>query len=446
MAEIASTQTGVFDIGIQNISIVSPNGKATDIQYMVESGVFYENIVTPIVYGQIEVLDGLNLIDKLPITGFDYILVSFKSPGSSKPIKKNFRVFDIKNRIRVSNAAQTYTISFCSEELFLASQYLVSKSYKGKKISDIVKDICDNHLKIPTDRLKIEDTNGTHDLILPYMKPFEAINFIARKGLTKSNHPSYVFYETLLDGFKFISIEGLLKEQEKATYIYEQKHIDYNEINPFSILVYEIQKNFNTISNVQGGKYASNLQTIDLLRQKSILNKFDFSKFFDSTKHLEQSGSNSKMMDSENRKKDAPNEAFDSHSRFVFTNLDQSKSEYIKSKMPDIKNTNVEMTDLQRNSFFQNFADMNIQIVVPGNSTLKCGDIISISLPASEVQYDKSRNKEVTMSGRHMISRLMHTFENRKFSTTLWLVKDDTKDKNFKAQKGNALLDAIKGF
>ena len=181
----ATHRTSAFDIEVQSINIISSAGNQVNIWPLIEKFRLNETLLLPITYGECWVLDGINLIDKIGMTGFDHIQFAFGNPGQPKLITKSFRIYNVVDRQRVSNGAQTYRLLFCSEELYLASQYSISKSFKGKKISDMVKDIAINTLKIPKDRLAIEETVGNYNMILPYMRPFEAINYISRKALTK---------------------------------------------------------------------------------------------------------------------------------------------------------------------------------------------------------------------------------------------------------------------
>ena len=424
----ATHRTSAFDIEVQSINIISSAGNQVNIWPLIEKFRLNETLLLPITYGECWVLDGINLIDKIGMTGFDHIQFAFGNPGQPKLITKSFRIYNVVDRQRVSNGAQTYRLLFCSEELYLASQYSISKSFKGKKISDMVKDIAINTLKIPKDRLAIEETVGNYNMILPYMRPFEAINYISRKALTKSDHPSFVFYETLAEGFKFSSIETLFKNPEVATYQYKQTRLDSLAIDPYGIIQYNIRKNFDTLSDTQSGKYSSNMMTFDLVRQVSDIVKFDLEKFFKSTTHIEPKGSKSKMSPLQNRKGDAPNQAFESHSRFVTTTLNQPNSEYVKSHQPNIKPQQIEKTDLQRNSFLQNFNDHRINITVPGNSTIQSGQVVILNILSPEVQGQTPINEG--LSGRYIITTASHAMtESRKYYTELSLVKDDTLSK-----------------
>ena len=137
-----------------------------------------------------------------------------------------------------------------------------------------------------------------------------------------------------------------------------------------------------------------------------------------------------------NRIGDTANKALESHSRFVMTKLKQPINEYIKSHQPDIKPDQIEKTDLQRNSFLQNFQDHRVKIAVPGNCTLQCGQIINLKVISPEIQSETTEDNEL-MSGKYIITTLSHDVsQTHKFLTTMTLVKDDVKGMPGSAQQG----------
>jgi len=420
-----SYRTSAVDIDVQAFNIISESSVKIDIWAMVQEFKVSESLLLPIVFGECTVLDGLNLIDKALLKGFGHVAISFGTPDTPQLITKSYRIYNILDRKRVSNASQTYRLMFCSEELFIASQYSMSKSFQGKLVSDIVKDIAVNTLKIPVKDLEIEPTVGVTNMTIPYMRPFEAINKVSRKALTQTDHPSFMFYQTLAHGFKYKSIETLFKQAPVAEYTYKQARIDSSVIDPFSIISYAIHQNFDTLSNTQAGKYASNLMTFDILRQAVATIKHDAIEFFDKTMHLEGKGkSTNKMEPIQNRKGDTPNKMPESHSRFVVTTLNQPQNSYIKARDTNIKPHQIEKTDLQRNAFLQNFQDHRIKLYVPGNPTIKSGDIIKLNIISPEDQSTELTDELI--GGNYIITTITHMMTvERKYFTEMTVVKDD---------------------
>lgn len=422
-------RSSTVEVNVEAINLISGSGTMVNIWAMCEQFKLNESLFLPICYGECLVLDGVNTIDNALLKGFDHIAISFGIPDNPKAmVTKTFRIYNIAERQRVSNSAQTYKILFCSDELFLASEYMISKSFKGKKVSEIVKDIAINTLKISPKKLEIEETTGTLDQILPYMRPLEAINKLSRRALTKSDHPSYTFYETLTEGFKFKSIEALFKQPPVAEYSFKETRTDSSKIDPFSVIQYTIKKNFDTLADTQAGKFAASLMTFDIIRGVVETVKFDSEQFFKKHLHLEGKGKSAPKVDLvQNRKGDTQNKTIDSHARFVVTTLKQKENSYIKGRQPDIKPQNVEKTDLQRNAFLQNFMSHRIKLVTPGNPTLKSGDIIELKILSSEDQDGEIKDEK--LSGKYIVTTVTHfVTKDRKYFLEITVMKDDLRE------------------
>lgn len=414
-------------MSIKAVNLTTSLGTIQDISNMVESFQLNEALLLPVTYGECDILDGINLIDRLGIRGFDYISFVISNVGEEDLVTKNFRIYDVRNRARTSNSSQAYKLVFCSEELFLASEYFVVKTYSNKKVSDIVENIALKYLRIPEDRISIENTFGQINFSCPYMRPLEAIQKVSRHALTKSDHPSFVFYETLKDGFRYRSIETLFNSSAAIPeYYYTQAKLEESIIEKTRIIAYEAKKNFDSLLNTQTGKFASSLLTFDPITLSIKEIKFDLEKWFEKYGGIEGKNSNysSKMPLKKNRAGDTANQTKESHSRFVVTSLEQSKSSYVKGKSPGILPLQIEKTDLQRNSFFQNFADNRIKLLVPGNTSLQCGNLIFLRIRSPEIQ-GSTQTDEGTL-GLYIITTVTHSLSrDGKFYTQLTVIKDD---------------------
>jgi hypothetical protein len=114
----------------------------------------------------------------------------------------------------------------------------------------------------------------------------------------------------------------------------------------------------------------------------------------------------------------------ESHSRFVVTTLNQPQNSYIKARDTNIKPHQIEKTDLQRNAFLQNFQDHRIKLYVPGNPTIKSGDIIKLNIISPEDQSTELTDELI--GGNYIITTITHMMTvERKYFTEMTVVKDD---------------------
>lgn len=59
-----------------------------------------------------------------------------------------------------------------------------------------------------------------------------------------------------------------------------------------------------------------------------------------------------------------------------------------------------------------------VNICIPGNTNLECGDVIKLSIP------DQSGEDDRFLSGNYIITSIRHIIENRYLTTSLRLSKD----------------------
>ena len=125
----------------------------------------------------------------------------------------------------VKQNQQVYTLKLSSVGWSNNTRTRISRGYKKKKYSDIVKEIFDDKLTIGTihdtdytsqKTLDIEETQGTYDVVIPRWKPFRCFDWLASRA-KKNNACNFVFFESL-QNFHFRSIESLLQDEAQFTY------------------------------------------------------------------------------------------------------------------------------------------------------------------------------------------------------------------------------------
>jgi hypothetical protein len=157
-------------------TLVNSSGAAIDIKFMIQDMNVYEDIFSSVITGDILVRDAHNIVDVMSLCGNEYLHIAFETP-TLKPFDKYFRVYKISNLNMRNLNSYEYTMHFCSDEFVINQQIRISKSYSNMTNDNIVQDILKNKLKVPTEKISfIEETKGIQNIIVPNMKPFEAIN------------------------------------------------------------------------------------------------------------------------------------------------------------------------------------------------------------------------------------------------------------------------------
>ena len=230
------------DFELQKLTITSPHKKGDiDLKAAWSDFNIYENLFRNYLTADIQIVDGVGLMESLPIIGEETIHIQVKTKGivNQRPPETNhpgpfegsqnegrlslkFRVVKIHNITKLNDQMLTYTLNLVSEEAILNLKKKVRKSaldpaqnFEPSTISKLVERLYKQFFqrgRPDAKKIFIEPTKNNTDLIIPNQTPFKAFNFLAQRAVAKEKHAvgsSFVFYETIR-GFFFISLETLM--------------------------------------------------------------------------------------------------------------------------------------------------------------------------------------------------------------------------------------------
>ena len=123
-------------------------GKYLDITALIEQFNIYEDVLSPFISGDITIVDGLSLINKLPIIGQERIVISYRSSFNQKNIVlevDTYRVSQVHEN--ADYKSQVYTLYFASPEFIKNKKSKVAQSFEDRH-DVIVQKIYDNYLKV----------------------------------------------------------------------------------------------------------------------------------------------------------------------------------------------------------------------------------------------------------------------------------------------------------
>jgi len=247
---------------------------------------YNEDLFNNTASGYVMIKDSSDISNTLSLSGNEFIHLHLgKADDTTNIIKKSFRIFSIKKREPLNDGnTETYLIYFCSEELFLSEQYKISKSYKNSDITTNIKDIMKTYLHVPNNRIgQIDKTYGVYDFIVPFLKPFDAINWLASYarpgafGSTNMVGADMLFYENKF-GYNFRSLQSLYEQSPMREYTYDPKNLNITDAayNLSNALSYEIMDSFDTLAGVNQGVFANRLLSVDPLLRRYKVTDFNY--------------------------------------------------------------------------------------------------------------------------------------------------------------------------
>tara|TARA_A100001011_G_scaffold294273_1_gene306359 strand:- start:7589 stop:8926 length:1338 start_codon:yes stop_codon:yes gene_type:complete len=417
--------------------------RTADLKAGIVSVDYYEDILSPTVTAKIRVIntgdsispkdpqdpkktDGpkQSIYNGLPLRGGERLVMKILDQGKTfKGDDKTGLDFssDPKKYLYVSSITQvlqetqreSFLLNLVSREAITNETTRVMKRYNGTISSSVTK-ILKDVLMMDESRYTIENTRGSYDFIGNLRKPFSTLITLASKSVpdvSKDATAGFVFFQNQ-DGFKFASIDSLIKEPSKATY----RYTDVNESsttrnNDYKILQYSVDKNQNLIENLRMGTYSFVRLAFNPLTLGFSQTKYNYGAK-EGIKNLGRDLELPKISDDSSQ------------------TLDQLPTRAI-SQIVDVgagttisKDTNYGAEKYQGQNIvrYNLLMTQSVSMMVPCNTDLKAGDVITCEFP--KISREDKNEIDTETSGKYMIKELCHHFEAKRSFTSMTLVRD----------------------
>ncbi len=401
-----------------------------------------EDVTMPCINGSIDVADGQDFRTMLPLTGNERLELHVFTPGQ-REIKymevtgTTLNVYKV-DKIRISGGTarqQIYRVHFTSKEAIRNGITRISKAFTGpieNMVNEIVKD---DKFLASRKSLVVEPTATNTKFVIPNLKPFRAIKFLADQSVAKNYlNAGYLFYEDT-QGFNFRSFESMFAKgghtarpvieayaMQPAKVRTPDKNIDVVKDlqSPDSYSFVDV---VNTLEEINNGLFANRLVTNDIYNKKISTYDYDYHDNFGNYFHTEHNDGGKV-----NEKYLRP---------LVFVDQDKALSDYPLAKLMNVVDTkkvhnDYEFTppeDILPHKITQRaqLANFHLIMTVPGQTRLNVGNMISFALPDQRpVAHDQAQTLNPYYSGRYLILSIKHKFDmiGQKHTINLRAVKD----------------------
>jgi hypothetical protein len=401
---------------LDSLTLVSAAGGTVDVRQIMRELNIFEDVYTNCMTGSLFINDTQDIINLLPIIGAEYLIVTVVKPGTTWKIQKTFRIYKISDRHKNTTGSEDYILHFCSEEMILNESIKISTSYKQITISEIVRDITMNYMKI--DPLKFPDselteTVGNFDIVIPFWDPLFALNWLARMARTSTSPScSFMFFEDT-KGFHFNSLENLSQQDplqvinfspmNMAGQSREKENTTDTEIRLQSAEDFEIMRTPDTMAGINNGEFSSTLMRVNLLDQQVKVSNLEGVQFFTKTKHLN------------------PNTFLQNPKDRTNTLLSDHIQAYYRIAIDNLK---VETWMLQRNMYLAWIHVFQVKVSIPGNMNIRAGQVVRVNFPSSVIGRKEEKQMDRLMSGNYLITSIRHKIDRVTYSCIVELSKD----------------------
>jgi hypothetical protein len=431
-----------LEIRLSKITITKFDGsdKLDLIPQFVELSV-YQSIFEPVMRAELLLNDNIGLFVNYPFTGEEVLDIEYQQLtdiGAGELDSKNlqFIIKGVRETTLDDRArAVMFIVDLVSVEFLQNVRKMVSHAYNDL-VEDMAEQVYDNYIKEDTDlkfkktkKFTKEESKKVRSLIVPNLRPFQAIQWLAKQSVAKDDDKNflYLFYEDN-EGFNFVTIQKLIEdalkdakkiEDEKYKYIsdHEIEDLQNNDQKYALKLISNIinNKRFSSIEKIAGGYFQNELFEISLLQKSYNSTPAELQKEESKENHLGAYPLNTDgYIDYVKNQKE----------RTEYSN----RIRYLINNYEDLEEGN--RTQPQYRSKFGNATkylyalnQLDYTITVPANMKLKAGQIIYCDIP--EMHGFNEVNQDKYVSGFFIITEVKQVMSfGNKVATSLRINKD----------------------
>jgi len=437
-------------VEFKEVVLINSQLETLDVTDYISEISLREDILSPVMHGQILFIDARNLIKEFNIVGEEFIYIKVVTPTSDSPIEKAFRIYGIENRILINDkATQSYVVNIISAEAIQSVINPIFKTYQGK-VSDVVANIFQEFLTLKRHPIHTGNgynfvENGTELFISPTLNnikfvspgwtPIKCINWCASKSIPEEGKAcNYLFFETN-KAFMFTNLEKLFNVNVETpsssigTYVYNINNLDIKRdpnVRLFNINDLTIIRNFDHLDNYNKGYFANRLMSLDIINKQIRNTDYLTTKNYNNYTHTDG------LKTSPFFKENSP-----------VSTLSDIKFNPIHPGLHDIEqNANERMPEIygNRKTNILELNQLKLEIFVPGRTDIEVGRMLNLSYPDVSPKgiVDKNKpNEDTKYSGSYLITAINHKFNQQSHMMSMEIIKDgiNTQEPNIKSSK-----------
>jgi hypothetical protein len=432
------------DIDIQEVTLITASGQEFDLTagYIGELNLF-EDIYAQGLYGNILIVDALNLSSALGLTGDEYVRLKLVTPTQSSYIWKTFKIYSITDKIFISDTGkQTFIMHFCSPEVFVDALSPVYKTFKKAKVHEHAKKVFENYLALSrigtgayTPMIIVPETTNDIQFTSPGWHPGKILNWLASKAQGNGFvGPNFLFYESN-KAYYFANTEALIKSATDSKQYYQDYYVmaskitgNYgNESDAYfddidrqykQVMDMRVIETYNGLKNTQNGYLANRMYTFDVVNKKRTIYDYDHVSSWNQYKHMGNKPPFPTEGSASLRSPAGFNQIYMQHDQ-LYTGVKNNVGEQAGQVTTRRTSTMAELTNFK------------LEITVPGRTDAEIGSIVNFHFPNASPKNltDKSlSNDDALYSGLYLISAIRHQITPLSHTMVLELVRDSLQD------------------
>jgi len=372
-----------------------------DINNLVNTLEYFESIYAPCASVNIKVNDASGFNNGAGLKGDEDVEIGFGS-AEGESINMKFKTIIVGDRMRVKDGQDLMQLTAVPQEFTENNAKEVVKSYTGKKVSDIVKELHGDMTKDSTtlkkDLVTIEETEGNVTYTGTGKSPITVMRWAAKEAKSaEAKASNFVFYQDR-EGYHFRTVDKMLEGGAGDTLTYSHQNIGDAGGDPANakkkIIAFDQAKDFDKMKSSFNGGNSDHWYYYDPTTGK-----------IDSTENGKRDGAGEVTHTGATQVTGKQTSARGQRFNFVAA-PGQSESKFRDARDPSIKENKRSIADHAAQSSAANQLDnlvMNIR--VPGDTKYKPGVKVTINIPTNQEEgnLDKRSGSFLVTSIRHVV-------------------------------------------
>lgn len=430
-----------------------------DISSQIMEFEIFEHLSKPYLDARLVFIDDFGFRDTLSVQGSEQIVITVGDPEEpDKPIfTKAFFFAKVNDTKKINERAELLSLDLIEDHVLISAVKQFSRSYRGT-FEDMIAEIALSELFRGTERKVVKDkfdegtAQGTRKVVVPYMSPLEAIQWIKDRATTRSGGPIYLRSSLYTNDLLLSDFDSLMREEAvnlKAPMRYSSASASIDQgddaLRPyFEIASYAERDNADMLRLYEDGAVGSFYTTIDAGKGTTLGDHISVRDIIDEMYTLDilSKDQSQSIFDPALLIGDKLSDEYDSLNIFQVTSsgtYNQFESYHDEAQLLDQANNLVESKLKVKNKIIRmimtkNLLDIGIDAKVLLEGRIESGSklrLLFLSPNVSADEKDQSEQIDRRKSGDYMILAVNHRFLEGGHSAVLRLTKLGELPKNF---------------
>lgn len=228
----------------------------------------YQSIDSPTWSCDIDIIDGSNLLENLPIlhgSKIKIIAETMDNCATDDTGEFEFYIYKIGNKNQNNQNAETYQLNGVSKPFLINNTIRINQRYENTKVTDAIMDLAMTSFSGMSVSVGT-DSDNSNDLLINNWSPFISIGWLLKQA-HKNNRADYMFFQNGNNSFMVDTIENMYSDSKnKIGEIITYKVENTGDINHYNIIKHTWD-HVDVQQNLQNGYYKSTVVSYDFLNK-----------------------------------------------------------------------------------------------------------------------------------------------------------------------------------